>query len=202
MPSQLLSLPPLPPLLIPMNGGGGSLLFPTNPASSAAENSPDAVLSSGKISKFGYGLGISIGILLLISTITFMSYFCARSDYRRRRPRRGPNHEGAGNGGGASVDVEGGVDEAILKSWPEITYAEAKGRDPRATGGGCCSVCLVDYGEGDLVRQLPECGHVFHVGCVDPWLRRRPTCPVCRSSPAPSPMATPLAEVAPLAAMR
>uniref|UniRef100_J3KXL7 RING-type E3 ubiquitin transferase n=1 Tax=Oryza brachyantha TaxID=4533 RepID=J3KXL7_ORYBR len=31
------------------------------------------------------------------------------------------------------------------------------------------------------VRELPNCGHVFHVECVDAWLRSRTTCPLCRA---------------------
>jgi hypothetical protein len=29
--------------------------------------------------------------------------------------------------------------------------------------------------------KLPGCGHVFHRNCIGRWLRRRNTCPVCRS---------------------
>jgi E3 ubiquitin-protein ligase ATL41 len=31
------------------------------------------------------------------------------------------------------------------------------------------------------VRELPSCGHSFHVECVDAWLRTRTTCPLCRA---------------------
>jgi hypothetical protein len=46
----------------------------------------------------------------------------------------------------------------------------------------CCSICLMDYKEADLLRMLPGCGHLFHVMCVDPWLRMNLTCPVCRKT--------------------
>ncbi|KAJ0624340.1 putative transcription factor C2H2 family [Helianthus annuus] len=38
--------------------------------------------------------------------------------------------------------------------------------------------CLADYKGKDLLRELPDCGHLFHVKCVDPWLRLNPTCPI------------------------
>lgn len=41
-----------------------------------------------------------------------------------------------------------------------------------------CVVCLGDYEEGDQLRRL-ACGHQFHVECVDEWLKRHRTCPLC-----------------------
>jgi hypothetical protein len=45
----------------------------------------------------------------------------------------------------------------------------------------CCSVCLDDFEENNLVRSLP-CRHVFHSQCIDPWfLNHKRLCPVCKS---------------------
>jgi Ring finger domain len=45
-----------------------------------------------------------------------------------------------------------------------------------------CSVCLEVLLDGEMVRQLPACRHLFHVGCIDMWLGSHSTCPLCRSS--------------------
>uniref|UniRef100_A0A8C4X2G7 RING-type domain-containing protein n=1 Tax=Erpetoichthys calabaricus TaxID=27687 RepID=A0A8C4X2G7_ERPCA len=42
-----------------------------------------------------------------------------------------------------------------------------------------CTVCLAAYIRGDLIRSLP-CYHEFHANCIDRWLHRNSTCPVCR----------------------
>ncbi|CAL9090079.1 unnamed protein product, partial [Musa textilis] len=101
----------------------------------------------------------------------------------------------------AGGDLEAGIDEDTLKSYPKVRYSHAKlGRDV-AGAASCCSICLSDYKDADVLRELPECGHLFHVKCVDPWLRLRPTCPLCRTSPLPSPLPTPLADAVPLSTL-
>lgn len=44
-----------------------------------------------------------------------------------------------------------------------------------------CSVCLVDFTAGSIVRIL-SCGHYFHKECIDNWLTHHNTdCPVCKT---------------------
>ncbi|KTG01478.1 hypothetical protein cypCar_00030939, partial [Cyprinus carpio] len=42
-----------------------------------------------------------------------------------------------------------------------------------------CAVCIEGYKPNDVVRILP-CRHLFHKGCVDPWLVDHRTCPMCK----------------------
>ncbi|CAN6231105.1 unnamed protein product [Urochloa humidicola] len=69
-----------------------------------------------------------------------------------------------------------------------------------AAGCVVCSVCLEDVNDGEMVRQVPACRHIFHVECIDMWLHSHRTCPMCRCvvSP-PSRVSTPkaAAELAP-----
>jgi hypothetical protein len=52
-----------------------------------------------------------------------------------------------------------------------------------------CPVCLVDYEIGDKAKFVP-CGHIFHPECLDPWLKKNNTCPVCRHELPEDPNAT------------
>lgn len=44
-----------------------------------------------------------------------------------------------------------------------------------------CMVCLSNFTSGEEVRRLP-CNHLFHVNCIDEWLRRCTDCPICKAN--------------------
>ncbi|KAL1557709.1 E3 ubiquitin-protein ligase RHA2B-like [Salvia divinorum] len=45
-----------------------------------------------------------------------------------------------------------------------------------------CAVCLSRIEAWHNVRELGNCGHAFHVECLDSWIDRGgETCPVCRA---------------------
>lgn len=86
-----------------------------------------------------------------------------------------------------------GLDASALAALPVTTYrvrrADDGGGDGTSSASGSaaadCAVCLSELADGEKVRALPSCGHVFHVDCVDAWLRSRTTCPVCRAEVRP-----------------
>ncbi|TVU48982.1 hypothetical protein EJB05_00271, partial [Eragrostis curvula] len=152
-------------------------------------------------------IAASVAALLLISATTF---FCSR---RRQSPsQRSVDALGHDVELGRGV---AGLDEAVLAAYPTLVFSppprgeekqeEKEGREDeeegekekkKAAGTAAaaspagdtarCAVCQADYADGDELRMLPDCQHAFHRGCVDQWLRRRPTCPVCRASPSPA----------------
>ncbi|GAA0162965.1 C2H2 zinc finger transcription factor [Lithospermum erythrorhizon] len=151
-----------------------------------------------QVGGFGYTIGVSVGVLFLITTITLASYYCARNQRPSTTPPQLDHHHQF-----TSQDfvVELGIDEETIKNYPKFLYSEAKKVNFKnsTTIITCCSICLGDYKNSDVLRGLPDCGHLFHAKCIDPWLRMHPTCPLCRTSPLPTPLSTPLAEVLPLA---
>jgi len=50
-----------------------------------------------------------------------------------------------------------------------------------------CSVCLADYQPEERLQRIPPCGHTFHIDCIDHWLSKNTTCPLCRVSLLPAP---------------
>ncbi|KAG5249899.1 RING-H2 finger protein [Salix suchowensis] len=177
---------------------------------STANPPAPAVAGSG----LGYGIAIAVSILVLISTIMLASYACIK--VKGNGFGRDNRSDGDGDGDGSyghrrhfttrdSIEllpvVVVGLDQPIIESYPKIVLGESR-RLPRPNEGPC-SICLSDYLPNETIRCIPYCHHCFHADCIDGWLKMNATCPLCRNSPAPSkgstPVATPLAEVVPLA---
>ncbi|KAF3669753.1 RING-H2 finger protein ATL68 [Capsicum annuum] len=169
----------------------------------------------------GYAIAIALGFLVLLSTVLLASYICCRSAAARRRRRqlransRNPNsnHNNAENGiylpriifvaeddeendEGLSQNATLGLDQVVINSYPKLVYSKRNGN-----GSGndvVCPICLCEYRDGEMLRMMPDCKHYFHVMCLDAWLKLNASCPVCRNSPLPTPLSTPLSEVVPL----
>merc|ERR1712060_211710 len=42
-----------------------------------------------------------------------------------------------------------------------------------------CSLCLAEFERGDRVMHL-DCLHCFHADCINPWIAKQSTCPLCK----------------------
>lgn len=59
-----------------------------------------------------------------------------------------------------------------------VKFEELRG-DGRPEG---CVVCLDEFDDGEEIRRLFVCRHVFHRRCLDRWIDcDRRTCPLCRT---------------------
>jgi hypothetical protein len=43
-----------------------------------------------------------------------------------------------------------------------------------------CTICRNNFTNQEICRKINNCGHLFHQNCVDSWLVRNHTCPMCR----------------------
>ncbi|KAL5220421.1 hypothetical protein ABZP36_025134 [Zizania latifolia] len=78
-----------------------------------------------------------------------------------------------------------GLDAAAIALLPSFPYQRVHGAETSANSFEC-AVCLNAVDEGEMVRQLPGCGHVFHQECIDVWLSSNASCPVCRRKAEPA----------------
>ena len=71
------------------------------------------------------------------------------------------------------------VNRRLIDALPVTPYAGL----PRPAGRDeaepiVCAICLVDLEDGDMTRVL-KCQHTYHKDCLDSWLERRVSCPLC-----------------------
>ncbi|KAL0891576.1 hypothetical protein Bca101_015559 [Brassica carinata] len=72
-----------------------------------------------------------------------------------------------------------GLTRDVVDKIPKIKITGGNNLD--ASGNkDSCSVCLQDFQVGETVRSLPHCHHMFHLPCIDNWLLRHGSCPMCR----------------------
>lgn len=69
-----------------------------------------------------------------------------------------------------------GLNKEALQSLPTISFQAGC----KMKMGFECAICLQAFTEGDDIRVLPQCGHGFHVSCIDTWLGSNSSCPSCR----------------------
>jgi hypothetical protein len=45
---------------------------------------------------------------------------------------------------------------------------------------GFCTICQMNLADGERIRGINKCQHLYHAECLEPWLRNHSTCPICR----------------------
>ncbi|XP_062157152.1 RING-H2 finger protein ATL67-like [Alnus glutinosa] len=167
----------------------------------------------------GYAIAVALGFLVLLSTVLLASYLCCRSHRSPNAPNNNHHRSGGGNNNNPNdgiilpriifvaeddedeeqlrdENVAVGLDQSVINSYPKFPYFRKDGNT--GSNSTTCSICLCEYKESEMLRMMPECRHYFHMFCLDAWLKLNGSCPVCRNSPLPTPLSTPLSEVVPL----
>ncbi|CAO2842546.1 unnamed protein product [Amaranthus hypochondriacus] len=82
------------------------------------------------------------------------------------------------------VEIQG-MSPELIKKLPVINFhlnSSTSSDLPISHNDVCCTICLQDVIEGERARKLPGCQHLFHMLCIDEWLARSNSCPVCRNT--------------------
>lgn len=95
--------------------------------------------------------------------------------------------------------INRGLDEAVIRSIPIFQYRKSYDSKENDYISSECAVCLNEFQEEEKLRIIPNCGHFFHIDCIDIWLQNNANCPLCRNSsldqqilPLPLPFPFPL----------
>uniref|UniRef100_A0ACD5ZD65 Uncharacterized protein n=1 Tax=Avena sativa TaxID=4498 RepID=A0ACD5ZD65_AVESA len=150
----------------------------------------------------GSGLNLVTTVIGFGMSATFIVFVCARLICGRAV--RADNDAEAGAGAAAAramapghapfdFDIEfrtadldrriehtcSGLEPFVVAAIPTMTYSSEAFH---SKDDAQCSICLGEYIEKEILRIMPTCRHNFHLSCIDTWLQKQTTCPICRIS--------------------
>lgn len=137
-----------------------------------SDSSETDAISGDAVSNFQPSLAVIIGILCVMFALTFFLLVYAKychsaatvhADHHRRLLNR-------------TRSRSSGIDKKVLESLPFFKFSSLKG----SKQGLECSVCLSKFEDIEILRFLPQCKHGFHIDCIDQWLEKHSSCPLCR----------------------
>jgi hypothetical protein len=73
--------------------------------------------------------------------------------------------------------VNRGLSKHQIKMLPQITFKNFLNFNNQTN----CLICQENFVEQEQLRKF-NCGHIFHIECVDQWLENEKTCPTCKKS--------------------
>ncbi|GJZ34379.1 E3 ubiquitin protein ligase ATL42-like protein [Tanacetum coccineum] len=128
--------------------------------------------NSDSVSKFEPSLVVVVGALSIVFSLTFITLIYIKCCHV---PSSGDHHETFGNLSTTRSRCSG-LDKTIIELLPSFKFSTLKGWK----NGLECSVCLSTFEDVEVLRLLPKCKHAFHIDCIDQWLEKHSTCPLCR----------------------
>ncbi|KAM7509557.1 hypothetical protein LguiA_020010 [Lonicera macranthoides] len=119
---------------------------------------------------FQASLAVVIGVLSIMFLLTFILVVYAK--FCHNSSSSNPNRQQLVR----SNSRFSGIDKKVIESLPFFKFSSLKGDRE----GLECAVCLSRFEEIEVLRLLPKCKHAFHINCVDLWLEKHSSCPLCR----------------------
>ncbi|KAI3709564.1 hypothetical protein L2E82_39328 [Cichorium intybus] len=148
------------------------IIFPYSTLSQSSFSSAhDEKYSSDSATKFQPSLAVVIGVLSIIFSLSSLTLIYAKCCH----VSSSIHHESFGNLPRTRSRFSG-IDKTIIESLPFFKFSTLKG----SKNGLECSVCLSAFEDVEILRLLPKCKHAFHIDCIDQWLGKHSSCPLCR----------------------
>ncbi|KAL1823884.1 hypothetical protein ACET3Z_010662 [Daucus carota] len=124
------------------------------------------------VTNFKPSLSVVVGVLAVMFTLTFIFLLCVKFCRHHSSVQNQLNQGRFAQ----SRSRNSGIDKTVIESLPFFKFSVLKG----SRQGLECAVCLSEFQDGEILRLLPTCRHAFHITCVDQWLERHSSCPLCR----------------------
>ncbi|KAI3995509.1 hypothetical protein MKX01_007311 [Papaver californicum] len=130
---------------------------------------------------FRPSIAVVIGILAVMFALTFLLLIYAKFCHIAISSNSGHANNFGGQLHGVIIPTStsarfSGIDKTLIESLPFFKFSTLKG----SKQGLECAVCLSKFEDTEVLRLLPKCKHAFHINCVDQWLERHSSCPLCR----------------------
>jgi len=75
----------------------------------------------------------------------------------------------------SNISDGNGLDENIINSFPKTIIDDINKLKEKQ-----CIICLEEFKKGDEQKTVP-CFHVFHSDCINKWLTKNNSCPICKT---------------------
>ncbi|KAH7511957.1 hypothetical protein FEM48_Zijuj12G0039100 [Ziziphus jujuba var. spinosa] len=118
-------------------------------------------------------IAIVIGILCVMFVLTFVLLVYAKLCHRSESVLENLQNQ---QGLISRSSRFSGIDKTVIESLPFFRFSSLKG----SKEGLECAVCLSKFEDFEVLRLLPKCKHAFHIDCIDHWLEKHSSCPLCR----------------------
>lgn len=150
---------------------------------SQAAPGQEGYASEDAVTAFKPSLAVVIGILTVMFLLTFVLLVYAKLCHRGATTIGDQENQQVLT---RSASRFSGVDKTVIESLPFFRFSSLKG----SKEGLECAVCLSKFEDIEVLRLLPRCKHAFHIDCVDQWLEKHSSCPICRHKVSAEDLAT------------
>lgn len=172
---ELIESPPRPPLppsrstdlrLRRRRPAAGERTSPFNPVFVLRGGVPSSPTASAAAFDFYYDDGAGAGLRPLPSTMSDFLLSSGIDQLLNQLAEIGPNRYD---------NAPPPASKSAIESMPTLVIAAC-----HVSNDSHCAVCKEAFEIGAEARQMP-CKHIYHHGCILPWLSLRNSCPVCRT---------------------